>query len=225
MPSDRYRDSHCKDEVVVGPPYNSSLFSILHHVPSYATSYAGTSASRILVEGVFQGPYFRKHFEGYQTKAPIYAGIWSLASSKVLCRYHNPDELSHQKVVPIYIYSLTNIRFVIITLERSNGRLVFILESKTAQNGLHVAWVIKRTSPNRCSVQKRDILLTHWGQVAQIFVSKITIISSDDGLSLEYCKLDPWEQTSMKSQLKFIHFIHENAFEIVLRKLVVASMC
>ena len=160
MPSDRYKDSHCIDEVVVGPPYNSSLFSIRHHVPSHASSYAGTSASRILVEDVFQGPYFRKHFEGYQTKAPIYAGIWSVASSKVLCRYHNPDELSHQKVVPIYIYSLTNIRFVIITLERSNGRLVFILESKTAQNGLHVAWVIKRTSPNRCSVQKRDILLT-----------------------------------------------------------------
>ena len=53
--------------------------------------------------------------------------------------------------------------------------------------------------------------LTHWGRVTHIFVSKLTIICPDNGLSpgddakplpepmLEYCWLDPWEQTSMKS--------------------------
>ena len=57
-----------------------------------------------------------------------------------------------------------------------------------------------------------------------ICVSKLAIISSDNGLSpgrrqplsepmLEYCQLDPWEQTSMKSKFEYI----ENAFENVIK--------
>ena len=53
--------------------------------------------------------------------------------------------------------------------------------------------------------------LTHWGRVTHMCVNKLTIIGSDNGLSpgrrqkplsepmLEYCWLDPWEQTSVKS--------------------------
>ena len=58
---------------------------------------------------------------------------------------------------------------------------------------------------------------THWSQVTHICISKETIIGSDNDLSpgrakplsepmLEYCYLDPWEQTSVKSQSKFIYF-------------------
>ena len=36
---------------------------------------------------------------------------------------------------------------------------------------------------------------------------------------LEYGWLDPWEQTSVKSQSMFYIFIQENAFENVVRKL------
>ena len=55
----------------------------------------------------------------------------------------------------------------------------------------------------------RDIsLLIHWGQATHIYVSKLSIISSDNRLSpgrvkplsepmLEYCKLDSLEQTSI----------------------------
>ena len=48
--------------------------------------------------------------------------------------------------------------------------------------------------------------------MTHICVSKLTIIGSDNGLSplsepmLGYCWLDPREQTSVKSQSKFIHF-------------------
>ena len=47
--------------------------------------------------------------------------------------------------------------------------------------------------------------LPHWGRVTPICVGKLTIIGSDNGLSpgrrqpmLEYCYLDPKEETSMK---------------------------
>ena len=36
---------------------------------------------------------------------------------------------------------------------------------------------------------------------------------------LAYCQLDPWEQISMKSWLKFIHFIEANAIENVVCKI------
>ena len=35
----------------------------------------------------------------------------------------------------------------------------------------------------------------------------------------EYCWLDPWEQTSVKSLSKFVCFIQENTFETVVSKL------
>ena len=59
--------------------------------------------------------------------------------------------------------------------------------------------------------------LTHWGWVIHICISNLTIIGSDNGLSLartkplsepmlEYSWLDPWEQIQLKSYSKFIHF-------------------
>ena len=55
--------------------------------------------------------------------------------------------------------------------------------------------------------------LTHWGRVTHICVSKLTIIGSDNGLlpgHLKQCwnavNLDPWKQTSVKSQSQFKHF-------------------
>ena len=41
--------------------------------------------------------------------------------------------------------------------------------------------------------------LTHWDRVTHICVGKLTDISSANEPMLEYCLLDPWEQTSMKS--------------------------
>ena len=52
-------------------------------------------------------------------------------------------------------------------------------------------------------------MLTHWGRVTHMRVSKLTIIGSDNGLSdpkLEYCWFEPWEQTSVKSLSKFMYF-------------------
>ena len=61
------------------------------------------------------------------------------------------------------------------------------------------------------------IFLTHWDQVMHICISNITIIGSDNGLRLdgakplsepmmEYCWLDPLEQTAVKFWLEFKHF-------------------
>ena len=59
--------------------------------------------------------------------------------------------------------------------------------------------------------------LTHWGRVTHICVGKPTIIGSDNGLSpgrrqaiiwtnAGILLIEPWEQTSVKSKSKFIHF-------------------
>ena len=59
--------------------------------------------------------------------------------------------------------------------------------------------------------------LTHWGRGTHICVSKLTITGSGNGLSPgrrqaiiwtndRNCWLDPWEQTSVKSESKFIRF-------------------
>ena len=52
-------------------------------------------------------------------------------------------------------------------------------------------------------------VLTHWGQVMHICVSKLNIIGLDNGLSplsepmMLYCQLDPEEHISMEFYLKF----------------------
>ena len=52
--------------------------------------------------------------------------------------------------------------------------------------------------------------LTHWGRVTHICVGNLTIIGSDNGLSLNQCwNIVNWtlkEQTSMKFQSEFKHF-------------------
>ena len=69
-------------------------------------------------------------------------------------------------------------------------------------------------------------LLTHWGRVTHICVSKITIIGSVkacrlDGAKplsepmLEFCELDPWVQTAVKFESRKKSFHEENAFENV----------
>ena len=62
-----------------------------------------------------------------------------------------------------------------------------------------------------------SVFFIHWGQVTHLCISKLTTIGLDNGLlpgrhqtiiwtMLEYCKLDPSEQTSVISLSKFIHF-------------------
>ena len=70
-------------------------------------------------------------------------------------------------------------------------------------------------------------VLTHWGRLTHICVSKLSIFDSDNGLSkqmLEYYHFGPWEQTSMKSWNwnKYI-FIQENPFENIIWKM--AAIC
>ena len=73
--------------------------------------------------------------------------------------------------------------------------------------------------------------VTHWGRVMHICVSKLTIIGSDNDLSLKRRLAIIWtnagilliqtlEQTTVKSSAQFIYsFIQENAFENVVCKM------
>ena len=68
------------------------------------------------------------------------------------------------------------------------------------------------------------LLVTHWGRVTHICVGKQTIIVSDNSLSPGRRQaiiwandgilfIGPLEQTSVKFQSKFQHFIHKNSIE------------
>ena len=69
-------------------------------------------------------------------------------------------------------------------------------------------------------------MLTHWGRVTlyasinipslvQIMTCRLARAKSLSELMLEYCRLGPWEQTSVKFYSKFMHFLSRKCISTV----------
>ena len=104
----------------------------------------------------------------------------------------------------------------------------------------HMTTEIYMTRDNIYMTQVCGHASTHWGRVTLIFVSRLTIIGSDNGLlpgrrqaiiwtiAGKYCSLDPTEHVSMKLYLKFNSFLSRKWTWKSLRNdghFVPASMC
>ena len=57
-----------------------------------------------------------------------------------------------------------------------------------------ISWLVKKISPHRTL---GDYLLTHWGRVTHICVSKLTIIGSNNGLSPGWHQAIIWTNAGM----------------------------
>ena len=78
--------------------------------------------------------------------------------------------------------------------------------------------------PVGCPRNKRGVMLTHWGRMMHICVSKLTTIGSDNSLSPPSHYLNQWwniVNSNLRNKLQWNHkqnssiFIQENAFENV----------
>ena len=112
-------------------------------------------------------------------------------------------KLSLDSETPFITMSLTSM-----VLNKSTSRMTK-MEVQSSRVGM---WVLERTSS-----------LIHWGRVTHMCVSKLTIIGSDNGNYLNQCRyIVNWTLGKKIQWNRTWHvyvFIHENAFETVVRKM------